>query len=236
MPLYLEDLIRPGERVDIQELEPDDYGEKKLYITKVYDIDENEEIFLQMPMDKTKLQLLPTGGEYEAFFYAKKGIYRCEIRIEERLKDNNISILRIGVLTNPEKHQRREYYRYGCVIGMAAQMLTAEEGEAFKEYRKIPEREPEEKCVVVDISGGGIRFVTASKLIKGELLHCRYVLPFETGGEKFDHVIKILAEKPVLNNPKNTEYRGEFINISNFERERIIRYIFEEERKIRQHR
>ncbi|MCQ2522253.1 MAG: flagellar brake domain-containing protein [Lachnospiraceae bacterium] len=236
MALYLEDIIRPGERVDIQELEADDYGEKKLYITKVYDIDKDEDIYLQMPMDKTRLHLLPTGGEYEAFFYAKKGIYRCEIRIEERLKDNNISILRIAALTNPEKHQRREYYRYGCIIGMACQMLDKAAGDLFRETRRLPDVEPSEKCVIVDISGGGLRFVTASKLTKGELLHCRYVLPMESGGEKYDHVIKILAEKPVLNNPKNTEYRGEFVNISSFDRERIIHYIFEEERKVRQHR
>lgn len=236
MALYLEDIVRPGERVDLQEIEPDSYGERKLYITKVYDITEDNDVILQMPMDKTKLQLLPTGGEYEGYFYAQKGIYRCDIRIEERLKENNISLLRIGALMNPEKHQRREYYRYGCVIGMACEMLTKEEGDLFLENRSLPVEDPTEKSVIVDISGGGMRFVTASKLIKGELLHCRYILSFDNKNVTFDHVIKILAERPVLNNPKNTEYRGEFVNISGFEREQIIRYIFEEERKVRQRR
>ena len=62
----LENIVQPGERVDLQTIsitrsdEADE--ERKYYISKVYDITEDR-IEILMPMEQTKLILLPVEAE-----------------------------------------------------------------------------------------------------------------------------------------------------------------------------
>ena len=208
--------------------------ESKDYVTKVFDIDEDEMIHVLMPMEKTKLVLLPVGAVYDASFYCTKGIYGARAKVVKRYKEDALFVLVIELETELEKQQRREFYRYDCVIGMMTRQITDEEKKKYDEVKNcsfMPE--PTGKSVVVDISGGGMRFVTSEHYEKGKLLQCRFILPHKEGVKKYDLVLNIVGEQPVANNKANTEYRGPFYEINAVEREEIIKYIFEEERKQR---
>ena len=235
----LTELVRPGIRVDLR-AEPESMSttekeELKYYITKVFDIDDDDNIEVLMPMEKTKLILLPAGSEFDATFYAKKGMYGCKVRVKERYKQNNIFILVLEMLTDLEKQQRREFFRFDCVIGMNTRQTTDEEAKSFSENKQfllLPE--PEGKSVIVDISGGGMRFISADKYTAGHLIHCKFILVYRDKPVKFEVMLQLLYTQPVANNPQNTEYRGQFFEIGNNERETIIKFIFDEQRKKRQ--
>lgn len=244
--LELTKIVRPGERVDLQVVNSDfdlsgelddSSGEKKFYITKIYDITENDRFEVLMPLEKTKLQLLPVGSEYDVYFYAQKGIFTCKAKVAERYKNDNAIVAVLDVLTDVKKHQRREYYRYSTVIGMNTRMLSEAEENHYIESRKLLSlEEPKDKAVIVDISGGGIRYVSAAHYELNRLVQCKFILKVKDENQMFDCVIRILGTKPVANNAANTEYRGQFLFLNNYERESIIRFIFEEERKVRQRR
>ena len=237
--INIEDVVRPGDRCDFETI-PDKFdkdieGEKKYYITKVYDVNDDDTVSLVMPIDKTRLVVLSEGEEYEMYFYAGKGIYACRARVIDRLKDeNDIPVAVVELLTDLKKHQRREYYRYTCVVEMNTRQLPEWEETDFMEHNRLDIlAECKEKSTIVDISGGGIRFVSAEDYEPGRLVNCVFVISLKGAKKTHNHVMRILSVTEVPNNAGMKEYRGQFVYIANSEREEIISFIFEEERKIR---
>lgn len=233
-------LVLPGEKVEIESFEKTilgDASDKKAYASKVYDIIDGEQFEVLMPMEQTKLILLPVDGLYNMCFYTKKGLYQACARIVDRYKNNNIYILLCELTTQLKKYQRREYYRFSCIVDMQSRLLDEEEI-AIMEKEQIVYKEGQQmsNAVIVDISGGGIRFVTKGYHYEpGDLIYLTYTLPISKNEIKAYEISgKVLASKPVPDKREEFEHRVQYINIRKSEREEIIRFIFEEERKNRQ--
>lgn len=231
--------IGPGDRVELAAVERVKYNadmeaERKIYASKVSDVLSDERLEIIMPMEKTKLVLLPVDAEYELNFYAKKGIYECKARVVDRYKSDGFYILLFELTTDLRKNQRREFYRFNCIINMNSRALGEEEVEAMQSGELTIDRGlPLKRNVIVDISGGGMRFVSEEKHEEGTFLYFTYNL-FIGGKEKtYELIGKILMVKEIENRRGQYEHRVQYVNISNKEREEIIRYIFEEERKNR---
>lgn len=236
--IKVSDVLKPGERVDLEMIPVTDGAEseeeKKYYITKIYDIPDDDHVDVLMPMEKTKLLLLEVDAEFQAFFYSSKGLYSCEARVAERYREEQFVAASLELTSPLKKQQRREYYRYSCVIGMNTRLLTDEEAERFAATMSCGFFDPpEDKSVIVDISGGGIRFVTQAAYEKGKQVFCRFFLADGEQQKIYSCVVRILNSQPVGNHTKNVEYRGEFRYLDDKERESIIHYIFEEERRMR---
>ena len=232
--------ILPGDRVELtaitrQKLTDDGDMEKKVYVSKVGDILSEDRLEVVMPMEKTKLILLPVDGEYEICFYTKSGIFQCAARVVDRYKSEGIYLLLFELTSNLRKNQRREFYRYNCVLNMGSRELKEEELSVMEQPGAEPERNlPLQQSVIVDISGGGLRFVSGCKYEQGTMIFLTYTL-FQNGLEKvYEMTGKVLKVKEVENKKGLFEHRVQYVSINNKEREEIIRYIFEEERKNRQ--
>ena len=87
--------------------------------------------------------------------------------------------------------------------------------------------------VIVDISGGGLRFLSSQKYEPGSLILCSYHLLKDGERKKYDVVGKVLAVKELENRRGMFEHRVQYYNLDVNTREEIIRFIFEEERKSR---
>ena len=229
-----------GNRVELQavkRLKLNDSGlneERKVYTTKVYDILSDERIELLMPMEQTKLILLPVDGEYELCFYTDNGLYQCIAKVVDRYRDNNIYVLALDLTTNLRKYQRREYYRFSCALEMNSRELLKEEIDQLNQEHSILQPElPLKRSVIVDISGGGLRFVSNLEYEKGSMILCNYDLVVENVPKHYSLVGKVLEAKELENRPGVYEHRVQYVNVDAYEREEIIKYIFNEERKNR---
>ncbi|MBR5421299.1 MAG: flagellar brake domain-containing protein [Lachnospiraceae bacterium] len=235
MEMY--DIVRPGDRVDIESVASSELpqDERKYYISKVYDMNEDEDLVeILMPMEKTRMIVLSVGERYDLFFYAGKGIYACTAEVVSRRNDGGIAVASLTPVTKLMRHQRREYFRYDCVIGMSSRVLGQDETRLYEIHGEMdPLKEPQDKGVIVDISGGGLRFVSPTVYEEGSLVHCRFILQVKGKLNTYNAVARILSVENVANNAVNKEYRGQFLKMLEGEREEIISYIFEEERKMR---
>ncbi len=232
----LNEYIRLGQRVEIQAVTRVKLNEEntivKTYSSKVYDILSDEKLEILMPVEQSKLVLLSVDTEYKMFFYGERGLYECVARIVDRYKSNNVYILVMELTTNLRKYQRREFYRYTCALEMETRVLAEEEIEAVenKEEYVVPGI-VFQKSILVDISGGGLRFVTSCKYEKENLILCKFSLWQKNGVKEYEILGRILDVKKVEKRPGMYEHRIQYINIPKDVREEIIRYIFEEERK-----
>jgi len=89
------------------------------------------------------------------------------------------------------------------------------------------------RSIIVDISGGGFRFVSEKCYEPEHLIHCTYHLSLDGVRKKYEIVCKVLAAKKWEKRPGVFEHRVQYHEIDEHIREQIIRYIFAEERKER---
>ena len=235
----LSDYIVPGNRVEIQAVErvkPANKTEgKKVYISQVREILNDDQIELLMPMEKSKLILLPVNVEFDLYFYTTNGLYQCFATVIDRYKDNNQYVLLLELNTNLRKFQRREYYRLSCALEMSSRPLEKEEKEAMdknSDLYLVPGL-PLKRSVVVDISGGGIRFISSHKYEPDGLIYCKYNLIIDGAAKEYTLISKVLNVRELDNRPGVFEHRAQYVDIDTYEREEIIKFIFEEERKHR---
>ena len=229
-----------GDKVDLQavdRLASEGSEIKKVYTTKVYDVITDDRLEVVMPMEKTKLILLPIDGEYDLCFYTSLGLYQCFARIIDRYKSNNVYVLVFELTSNLRKHQRRDYYRFSCVLDMKTRELKSEEVQAVEanQVLLVPGL-PLRRSLIVDISGGGIRFISDHAYEEGSMVYCTYQLVNEGVAKDYEVVGRVLSVREVANRPGEFEHIVQYVNLDNDTREEIIKFIFEEERRIRRNK
>ena len=231
--------VVPGCRVDLQAIDRSieyqgktDNVERKSYQSQVIDVLSDDRVEISMPMEKSKLILLPVDGEYDLYFYSDSGLYQCYARVVDRYKNNNLYVLVLDMISNLRKHQRREYYRFSCALEMNSRQLQEEELTVTesKENFLIPQL-PLKSSVIVDISGGGLRFVANYAYEPQSLILCKYNLLIGGENKEYSLVGKVLSVRELDNRKGAFEHRVQYINMDATEREEIIKYIFDEERK-----
>ncbi len=231
--------VLPGNRVEIQAVErvrpADDNERKKVYTSQVRDIFSEDQLEIYMPMEKTKMILLPVNTEFDLYFYTQSGLFQCFANVVDRYKDDNQYVLLMELTSNLRKFQRREYYRLSCALEMSARPLEKEERDAIErsDSRVLVPGLPLKRSVVVDISGGGIRFVSSYKYEPDSLLYVKYNLVIDGVSKEYTLITKVLTSKEVEGRSDVYEHRAQYVNIDTYDREEIIRFIFEEERKHR---
>lgn len=242
----LSQYVLPGDKVEIQAVDHtsqaeelvedkiEDKGKRKVYQTKVSDIISEDQLELYMPMEKSKLILLPVNAEYDLYFYTQAGLYQCFASVKDRYKSNNQFVLLMELTSNLRKYQRREYYRLSCALEMESRALEEGEINALdKNNNYLLPGGPLKTSVIADISGGGIRFVGSYAYEPDSLIYCRYNLVIDGVAKEYTLVARILTVKELENRPGVFEHRAQYVNIDTVEREEIIRFIFEEERNQR---
>ncbi|SCY58348.1 flagellar brake protein [Butyrivibrio sp. INlla14] len=235
----LADYISPGNRVELKATGKmwmdDDARTKQIYMSKVMDVTSDDRIEVLMPYEKGRLVLLPVDGEYSLCFYSQKGLFQCFSRIVDRYRSDNMYILVLDLTSELSKLQRREYYRFSCALELKSRLCTKEELEAYEMNRKylVDPGESLQKSVVVDISGGGLRFVANFRYEEGNTIYCAYRLPGNVNDKEYEMICNVLKVNELESRPGLFEHRIQYIVIDESSREDIIHFIFEEERKIR---
>lgn len=236
----LSNIVKPGDKLELQKVDRIKENEKeavgkKVYHSKVCEIQSEDRMEITMPMEKGKLLLLQVDNEYDLYFYTENGLYQCFARVVDRYKSNNVYMIVMELTSNLRKQQRREYYRFSCALEMNARDITEEELQEALEGKTALKVQAEKlnKGVIVDISGGGLRFVIDQKYETDSLVNCIYTLIFDGKKKEYNLVGKVLSTRELDNRPGIYEHRIQYVNINTEEREEIIRYIFQEERKNR---
>lgn len=229
--------LSPGDKLELQMLthiqQENETQTKKVYGSQINDILSEDRLEIAMPLEKSKLILLPVDTEYDMTIYTKQGLFQCFVRVVDRYKSDNMYLLVVELTSNLRRNQRREYYRFSCALEMCSRNLEEEEIQAIESkvpYTLVPGL-PLKRSVIADISGGGLRFLSNQKYEPESLLYCSYHLVLNNVRKLYEVVGKVLSAKEVENRPGVYEHRVQYINMEEEKREEIIKFIFQEERK-----
>ena len=135
-----------------------------------------------------------------------------------------------------EKIQRREFFRLECRLEMQYRLVDAEEQkyiEAGQAYNPDELGIEWKKGIMLDLSGGGVRFVSSSKEENGALMEIRFDMELDGVSEVVYALASVLLSVRNVNNNQIYEQRVQFYRMDQALQERIIHYIFQTQRKNR---
>lgn len=227
-------ILLPGTKVDLVKIDRRTKLEdsEKTYYSQVLEYDNGEKIELSMPTIRGRVIPLEPGEEYILCFYTEHGMYQCKGQIITRFKKESLNILEVLFESDLEKIQRRQFYRLDCFWDIW--YADTECQDSKKEIEEYDSEHLDWKTgTATDISGGGCRFHSDSLLEKDTIILIRLGNPIMEKWEGKVVEARVISSKELINKQGMYEHRIEFIEISHSDREKIIRIIFEEERKIR---
>lgn len=229
----LNDVVSIGDKLELRHLSFSTNSNKseKVYKSKVIDFISEDTVNIMMPIEGSKLIPLSVGEKYNLCFFTKKGLYQCKSVIIDRSRANNVYTLIIQITTELEKYQRRQFYRFEYLLEFKYRLIS-DLNTSIHEPNTL-ENEKQMSGTILDISGGGARFVSEHSHKRGDmLLMC---MEFDTNKITRTFHIKafIISSYKMVNRKGYYEHRVQFKDIPEDEREAIIKFIFEKERQQR---
>lgn len=237
----LSETVRLGDKIKIILVEGEENRERKAsYNSRIVEIMDSNRIKASMPIVNGKYVVLDSLKQYNIEFITKKGMFECQARIVRRFKEKMKFFVVFEIMSELEKLQRREFYRLECVFDIKYRRslegnIYAKENEDDQEvalgYEK--RKTPWHAAIVTNISGGGARFNSREALRKGENVLLKMHLKFDDGEGDYEIPAKVIHSAEVPNRPDIFEARVQFTDITTKDREAVIRFVFDEERRIR---
>jgi c-di-GMP-binding flagellar brake protein YcgR len=179
------------------------------------------------------------GAECNLIFYTKGGMYTTTATVIKRFRRDGLYLLTVLLTGSLVKFQRREFFRVDHASQVEYYKITMEiaKSRTMQEIHTAIEAEPDafskQTGNMQDVSGGGIRFSAAEGLEPNT-----YVLvKFRLSNGKIDESFCLVGQ--VVGSYSHEKSGGLFSNRIEFlfkdlrDREKIVRFVFEEERRIR---
>jgi c-di-GMP-binding flagellar brake protein YcgR len=247
----LREVLSIGDKIDIRPLNRSGkpVHTANTFVSQLVDFVDGNIINIVAPIVVGRTIPLPVGENYNLCFYTEKGLYQCNCQVISNHKDNKMIITVVRIITNLEKFQRRQYYRLECIHDIYYRPISLDEELLEKKMSSenfdTPEAMTEAKkklaefdsewisASITDLSGGGARFSSEIHHNSGDKV--RMKLDFIIGKElkKLVLTAKIISSRRIPVRVGMHEYRVEFTDIMQKDREALIKYIFEQERKRR---
>ncbi len=237
-------VIRIGDKIDIkveQRVEKDGKLEyvPSVYNSQVLDIKGDGKFEASMPIEKGKVIVLPLNMRFEIVFNTQSGnVYKSVAVVTERYRAEGRYMMELQLKKGLEKIQRREFFRYPCLIEFDFFILQEYQKEKSAEelYMEFMEGRLAEVChgMTTDLSGGGMRFSSSYELDKNSKIFIVLYLQNEVINRDFYMIADVVTCKSAnIIGKVAYESRVKFVIEDDEMREDIIRFIFEEERRRR---
>lgn len=245
----LKNILKVGDRIELKSIQQVRLMENtpKIYVSQVLDILDEYRMNIAVPIESGHLVPLEIGSRYEMSFLTNQGLYMCKCEVKNRLKQNNLYYLAVSIISELKRDQRRQYFRlekiipikYRIVSELEIRLRYFMEKKAYKDDRE--KRIVTEKLsqlegswmdgTIVNVSGGGVKFSSMGRHENGNVINIVFALDEEI---MIEANAKVIGVADIPNSKGLKEYRCEFAKIKKEDREKIVRYVFSEERKQRQ--
>lgn len=217
------------------------------YGSQVLDFDGIRTAKISMPILENRVIPLEVGDDYKLCFFTKAGLYQCKARIRKRYVENKMYVMEVLFLTDLKKYQRRKFYRLDCMFSIKYRIISDEEVllrqrpendqwenvEQKKKYTLMLDEIPIEweEGTISDLSGGGLRFHGNKEIPVGTNIEVKLPLSLQSGIVPLTFMMQVIACVHYKENRIAYEIRGEFLDVKDSEREMVIKYVFEEQRR-----
>ncbi len=203
--------------------------DKREYVSKILRITDEGGLVIYVPSyNGSDLQLIDDKN-YSLIFYVNGGLYKADVVLEDIYEEKGIDVVELELMSELERYQRREYFRidYFCDIEYKILEIYSDDGSLERHNGKWC------KAKLSNISGGGMKFNSEEGIPNAKRVFLKFAL-----GEGINRTQYSCLANVVLISKKDIgkliyEYRVSFSDIDESARENIVKFVFEEERRMR---
>ncbi len=193
---------------------------EEYFKSQILDILDEKTLLISGPIKKSELILIHTGDLINIYYTVEnKGVYSYTAKVLSR-KNSPIYSLKIERVSDIKRNQQREHFRLFLGVDVKKTHEVAE-GINIIEY--------EEECETKDISGGGMRLYCNYEHKLNDKVRCNFKIE--------NHNIEVYAHVKRIEEIDSFNYKYSigiaFIDIKEDDRDEIIKYIFEQQRILR---
>lgn len=243
-------VVSVGDRIELTHVKSSFRSKlsSRTYGSKLLDYDGRRSAKIAMPIDEGKVIPLRVGDEYDLCFFTSTGLYRCRARISNRFHEGKMFVLTVEFLSLPKKFQRRMFYRLECMEEIRYRVVSEQErilrefidsGIEDEAQRKAYEAKLKEftgvweDAMLTDVSGGGVRIrIQCNQRVEPDsYVEVAMVLPIKSKKIRLQCMAKVVATVKRDSGENEFELRCEFERIEKEDRELIVQYVFEEQKR-----
>jgi len=205
-----------GEKIQIDHI--DAKGHMQEYRSQVVDIHDGDFMDVLIPIHKSRDVYLSQNSIVKIVSVKGDAIYEFKAVIQEKLF-GRVPLLRLKVISEVNKIQRRDSYRLKLMRDIEVRRV-----ENLQE-KKLGEKF---RCNLHDMSTGGILISTNKELQEGDMLEATIGL---NGAQLVVYGI-IVRRTLTVSHKAPYSYGVKFDKMSEFDKNKLTKFIFEEQRKL----
>lgn len=220
-------MIKKGNAIIVNQNEKSSFSFKSA-VYEIYNKDDNKILIANIPTLGDKILKLSQSEKYSLTISTNEGEYTFITRFQKYLKSSKDILVEFHILDEGRKTQKRNFFRFTCSIEIEFLSLDFFENKASTilyegGYMKS------NPGIIRDIGGGGIRFSSNHKININYPIEIKMIL--------YSDNLKLRAEVKDIQSTESSkfkyQYRVSFLDISHSDREKIVEFIFIEQRKQR---
>jgi c-di-GMP-binding flagellar brake protein YcgR len=214
-----------GTKLELEVNTADD--ERQVYASQFEWLEEDDTAVIAAPIYEGKVVPLEIGTLIDVYFIKKAGrligLNKFSAEVRGRSIVDNLHILLVRKLGEIVRIQRRSYFRLDVLLEVRYRVVQYFDGEYDIET-------PYKRTLATDLSGGGLSLILEDKLEKDSIIEGEI---FSGQPERISFLGRTRRCERMLTDSRYKYLAGiEFTEIGDSSRERVIRYVFNEQRKL----
>ena len=216
----LSENIKAGDRVEISIKREGKTG--RVLVSQVETVENERRLIAHVPISYGQLVPLTSDEVYSFLIFTDLGMIRFDAKMLDSFKQEGFHFMKVLLTSEGERMQRRDFYRFPCLLpikySVIADLLPDEEED---------NNPPVFEGIIKDLGGGGVRFIANEPVEEGRKLRCILLL-------ENDYVVaigRILHRQYFPKSVYRYQYRIIFMGLMQEDQNKIVHYIFQEQRK-----
>ncbi len=198
---------------------------KPSFISQVEEIGDHNTILISAPIYEGRIIPFHTDTVLKIVFCHQNGFYSFKGKVEGRGRKKNVIVLQIQIVSEFNKIQRREYFRFNCILPIKYRVVDEEDMMDDENNTTFHEG------LTRDISGGGLGIITKNRQQLDDIIEFQLDLKDDSNITGYGKVVRSrLSERDITRFDTGIL----FSDISKIDREKIIQFIFKQQIKLKQ--
>lgn len=190
-------------------------------VSQFEELFDDGEMEILTPIFEGRLFFITRNTKVDVIYESGGQLYKFGAIVVGHRTSGNLSYMRIKPVSEKQRFQRRNFFRFKCIEKVEYRIYQNENtpAEGRGDYKD---------SITRDISGGGICLLTKEKPNRGWFVEGNLYI-----GQKIHFIGSIVRVADIRNKGEYSYEAGiEFVNISERDREKVISYIFDSQRKL----
>lgn len=209
-----------GLKLEIHLFDKDGVKINPTFVSELEWVEKEDLLLIAAPIYEGRLFPVRIGVDIRVSFIKNDGFYEFSAKVIGRENKGNLALLKIQTLSQIQKIQRREFFRFDINIPVNYRVIESINTKSKDEYIETITR---------DLSGGGLCMRLKEPIKVDKYLECEL---FITTKVQFIGRVVRLTEYDTMQGPYKYEIGVYFERIDDAMREKIISYIFQEQRRL----